>query len=318
MDKQFSAPRRLGFTLIELLVVIAIIAILAAILFPVFAQAKAAAKKTACISNERQNIAAMLMYTGDTEGQYPIGVGGDRSNNVVFFVQDLIQPYRKNTGVIGCPAYPSGNGGQDFSGDYAANNFTGSLFQFLRARCSACKPAGQYRYVAYTPNLGIFGMAIINAPSGLAPRNYPTLNESGVPRPSDTIAFTDGYLPRRYNNTETSGGWVEYWYKWEIWPRHGDTAVFAFTDGHVRATRFNGMPSGGKVQPNCPNYFEYGTRPNYYNWYVRVTQATLTACGINGYPNSEKEWECVPHPGTAPNFGDLHGVPDTCIADINN
>ncbi len=57
-----------GFTLIELLVVIAIIAILAAILFPVFAQAKAAAKKTVCLSNFKQIDTAMLMYSSDNDG----------------------------------------------------------------------------------------------------------------------------------------------------------------------------------------------------------------------------------------------------------
>ncbi|HRK20725.1 MAG TPA: prepilin-type N-terminal cleavage/methylation domain-containing protein, partial [Fimbriimonadaceae bacterium] len=57
--------RKSAFTLIELLVVIAIIAILAAILFPVFAQAKAAAKKSSSISNAKQITLAGLMYSGD-------------------------------------------------------------------------------------------------------------------------------------------------------------------------------------------------------------------------------------------------------------
>ena len=62
--------RKRAFTLIELLVVIAIIAILAAILFPVFAQAKAAAKKTMCLSNFKQIATAMVMYSGDSDGKY--------------------------------------------------------------------------------------------------------------------------------------------------------------------------------------------------------------------------------------------------------
>jgi prepilin-type N-terminal cleavage/methylation domain-containing protein len=60
-----------AFTLIELLVVIAIIAILAAILFPVFAQAKVAAKKTASISNQKQIGLSLIMYAGDNDDLYP-------------------------------------------------------------------------------------------------------------------------------------------------------------------------------------------------------------------------------------------------------
>ena len=66
-----------AFTLIELLVVIAIIAILAAILFPVFAQAKAAAKKTAALSSLKQTGTASLIYAGDADDKFPMGLGLD-------------------------------------------------------------------------------------------------------------------------------------------------------------------------------------------------------------------------------------------------
>ena len=70
-----------AFTLIELLVVIAIIAILAAILFPVFAQAKEAAKKTATISNTKQMGTAFVMYAGDHDDYMPFGQIMDASGN---------------------------------------------------------------------------------------------------------------------------------------------------------------------------------------------------------------------------------------------
>jgi prepilin-type N-terminal cleavage/methylation domain-containing protein len=70
-----------AFTLIELLVVIAIIAILAAILFPVFAQAKIAAKKTQAISNAKQSGTAMLLYSGDADDLLPFGIAPRTTNS---------------------------------------------------------------------------------------------------------------------------------------------------------------------------------------------------------------------------------------------
>src|SRR5437016_13930229 len=65
-------PRRTGFTLIELLVVIAIIAILAAILFPVFAQARDKARQAACLSNLKQVGTALMMYGQDYDERMPV------------------------------------------------------------------------------------------------------------------------------------------------------------------------------------------------------------------------------------------------------
>ena len=99
-----TAPRSQSraFTLIELLVVIAIIAILAAILFPVFAQAREKARQTACLSNMKQIGIGLIMYAGDYDEQYPpsqLGAGA----NIVSWPQ-MMQPYIKNEQVFVCPS----------------------------------------------------------------------------------------------------------------------------------------------------------------------------------------------------------------------
>ncbi len=96
--------RRRAFTLIELLVVIAIIAILAAILFPVFARARDAARKTTCTSNLKQIGTAILMYAQDyDECLVPSAIGACATPDSYSW-GDLIQPYARNTGLLWCPS----------------------------------------------------------------------------------------------------------------------------------------------------------------------------------------------------------------------
>ena len=94
---------RKGFTLIELLVVIAIIAILAAILFPVFAQAKEAAKKTSCLSNNKEIATATFMYANDNEDTLCQTSWEGRTNypNQVHWTY-LMQPYIKSWDIFKC------------------------------------------------------------------------------------------------------------------------------------------------------------------------------------------------------------------------
>ncbi len=92
---------RRAFTLIELLVVIAIIAILAAILFPVFAQAKMAAKGAAAISNIRQMHTAVILYEGDFDDTLPLAAYGTTAGFVIW--HDILDPYIKNKDVWLCP-----------------------------------------------------------------------------------------------------------------------------------------------------------------------------------------------------------------------
>ena len=103
--------RKNAFTLIELLVVIAIIAILAAILFPVFAQAREKARQTSCLSNMKQMGLSVLMYVQDYDETFPLGIP-DNWNNAW---PVAVQPYCKNLQMFRCPSdadksYSSGTG----------------------------------------------------------------------------------------------------------------------------------------------------------------------------------------------------------------
>ncbi len=187
-----------GFTLIELLVVIAIIAILAAILFPVFAQARAKARQTACLSNLRQIGLATGMYVQDyDETYYPhrtksgansnplLREGGDAfitstARDRTFWIS-LLQPYVKNYDLFRCPSNP--NPWVKWNTDGKACGAPG---------CAGAGYGGQNSYGhndAWLSPAGDFG--------GTTGVNPPSLG--GVPRPSNTILVVDatyyGALP---------------------------------------------------------------------------------------------------------------------------
>jgi prepilin-type N-terminal cleavage/methylation domain-containing protein/prepilin-type processing-associated H-X9-DG protein len=113
---------RRGFTLIELLVVIAIIAILAAILFPVFAQAREKARQAVCLSNLKQLGTAIMLYAQDYEENYPIY---DYYPKETFFWYDMINPYVKasntRTSIFVCPSVSGQFTTSNNSGGYGVN-----------------------------------------------------------------------------------------------------------------------------------------------------------------------------------------------------
>jgi len=125
-----------GFTLIELLVVIAIIALLAAILFPVFARAREKARQTQCASNEKQLALGMMQYVQDNDETYPgfanWGFGGDWGTPIL--------PYTNSTQLLHCPS-TNGTGP-----DYEMNGFLGcgngkGVVQSGSTQCTGCAPS---------------------------------------------------------------------------------------------------------------------------------------------------------------------------------
>jgi prepilin-type N-terminal cleavage/methylation domain-containing protein/prepilin-type processing-associated H-X9-DG protein len=152
MHRQRRSPK-VGFTLIELLVVIAIIAILAAILFPVFAQARSKARQAMCLSNMKQVGLAFAMYTQDyDENLCPLYMNGPATpstttevaeGGLLWYKEDYLKtwhkfllPYTKNVFVFKCPEAPPG----DFGGPSVVNvNYGGNrdIFSTLDARPGA-------------------------------------------------------------------------------------------------------------------------------------------------------------------------------------
>jgi prepilin-type N-terminal cleavage/methylation domain-containing protein/prepilin-type processing-associated H-X9-DG protein len=175
MHTQSSRPRdvlrithhasRPGFTLIELLVVIAIIAILAAILFPVFMQAREKARQASCGSNLKQYTAATLMYLQDYDEKFPMNSYLSPSGCVSTFYL-AIDSYVKNQQVSQCPSEPQ-----------AMDVVT----MFSGFGAGACP--GTPRYNGFAVNTALF----VNGFAGQAPTNLALLNV-----PADTVMQYDG------------------------------------------------------------------------------------------------------------------------------
>jgi len=111
-----------GFTLIELLVVIAIIAILAAILFPVFARAREKARQATCNSHLKQIVLAARMYSADYDNRIvPYALGSDPGGCAGFFLR--LDPYIKNKQIWNCPTTDGDGAASVWLRDYGLNNY---------------------------------------------------------------------------------------------------------------------------------------------------------------------------------------------------
>lgn len=234
---------RRAFTLIELLVVIAIIAILAAILFPVFAQAKEAAKRTTCLSSTKQTILGYTMYVGDSDDVTPAVNETFAPYNTMDFWQ-LVQPYVKNVDLFFCPDDPF----------YGCDQAEGLPVQTPNDRC-----------ISYGSNWGPMQSFNANSTEGglygpftwdPATLTYTAagINMSKIVSTADMFAFGDSNDAPWY--TITMGSILaRYWLKGQTVTslkqiRHGGLLNYAYTDGHAKVLHDSGGTwSGGGSWP---------------------------------------------------------------------
>jgi prepilin-type N-terminal cleavage/methylation domain-containing protein/prepilin-type processing-associated H-X9-DG protein len=188
---------RRGFTLIELLVVIAIIAILAAILFPVFAKAREKARQTSCLSNLKEIALASLMYAQDYDERLPLAAMYFNAPDFMVWMY-VIQPYVKNIQIFTCPS----DAAHGWPGWYNATQNQGYGYNIYLA-------GGPALAELQTPS-----MTLMCADSGKLPNGNP---------------YYLGCWQAWWAGTAINGTAPE--------PRHNEGANIAFCDGHAKWRR---------------------------------------------------------------------------------
>jgi prepilin-type N-terminal cleavage/methylation domain-containing protein/prepilin-type processing-associated H-X9-DG protein len=263
-----SRKKHTGFTLIELLVVIAIIAILAAILFPVFAQAREKARQTSCLSNFKQGALAIGMYVQDNDETMPPmmwgpGDGGFSYNwQTCFTWPQMVYPYIKNWMIHRCPSDPFENDATIRADMGVPAGVTGRQFEYAEG---------------LTTDLGYNYMYLAPMNNAIAQSTGVTL--AAITKPASCLMLADSIWDMGGCDSPRGGGnWFieapSYWYSdtwwwfggWQIdncaswlkyggvWPRHSNNANIAFVDGHTKAQRIGNLLEG--VNPRTHQVFD--------------------------------------------------------------
>jgi prepilin-type N-terminal cleavage/methylation domain-containing protein len=223
-----NKEKRTAFTLIELLVVIAIIAILAAILFPVFGRARENARRSSCQSNLKQIALGMMQYTQDFDERFPsmfvfpTSVGPNRP----YGWADAIQPYLKSTQIYQCPSEKNApNADPTINYDTGNAHYTDYFYNRQLHRVSNA--------AVVNPTL-----TIMNG-DGLGGNSR--LNTEGCNIDAACPTATRARFPASYSSVPENS-------------RHLEGHVLSFADGHIKWYR---TESGGETFSSQPNVYFY-------------------------------------------------------------
>lgn len=223
-------PRRQAFTLIELLVVIAIIAILAAILFPVFSQAREKARAISCLSNAKQLGLATAMYLEDNDESFPAVQMNMMGMAPIPSWVTVVQPYIKTTLLQRCPSDISTNWNDPMSPRLTSYGYNGYFDPYTAPYGNMMNPN------AFTL-AGIARSSECILAAELAEKNSMT----GLPISDDSI------MPMYWGNPSRVSmgmGSNNYWDMTANLPttvalrRHMNSPNYVFSDGHSKALRF--------------------------------------------------------------------------------
>ena len=242
MKKNFvsSSTSRRGFTLIELLVVIAIIAILAAILFPAFARARENARRASCQSNVKQILLGVMQYTQDYDEKYPpMYTFVPTVGTTIGVWYTYTQPYLKSVQLFKCPSDSSSDlarasellNGTGYVVSYAANYFLGrDITEGMVSLSSVESPST----TVYMSDAGMQA----DGTNGTVQATSP-LKNGGI-----RILIDPSISGLAVG---TNGDWMG------PNPRHLETTVVGYADGHVKALRANSWyyNSSWQLNPAC-------------------------------------------------------------------